>query len=430
MTPKVAYMLGGQLALDHCFEGHSKTADIGDVVKNYVGRVLGSNVDNLVSSRYQELIKNPVLRKMEGEFIPGAMDTTHAYIKDVLRGSKTLPAIKDIPRSSQGGRTRKLVDAISRARDEVLTQQQATRMARLGTAGAVALPIGAVALSKSSALRDQEGSSYLPSIAGAGVATLPMLQGLEAGAVRMPESGKTVFKNVEELKKAIQEGDIMLTGNPSMNSLKAAIIAAGGDPHGYHTETVASRPNRKGWFNVIHSHPKAGGASRQINDLLGKEDVIVRRFKDPAVRAKFMENMENAELQQDLLGNLFGEKAQISTYNKPSGIKAGIKDLLPRFLRKPLASCAPGAGNTMCSSLPATRSPVELAPGIPAHEVLPHHIQKSDALETIGHYYAPRSGAVSATETALRGVPTVARGLLGAGLGYGAYRGLKSLMEE
>lgn len=434
MIPKAAYTLGRQLALEAMFV---KTAGISDTARTFGDRLLGKNIDAVAERNLNSIINLPGLGSLEKQYkhTPADLDTIHSYIRNALHGgSKPITELANIPKSSMSaGDKTTLIEALNAGRKEVSTEEGASRMARLGLGGAIAVPIGgALALTKSSSIYDNSDSS-IPVLAGGLVSAAPLMQGIQSGAVSLPEPRSQGFSDVNELRKLIRQGDIVLTGTPRNSALrpgknKAIISASGGDPHGYHVETVVKKPNRLGEMDVIHATPNSGGAAWET-DMLGKEDVIVRRFKDPAHTKQFLKNIKDAFRREQILGDVLGDTAQGSMYKGMKGARSGWKDLLPVATRNFFASrCSPG--EAFCSSLPSLSSPVPLYPGIPAHEVMPHHVQKSKVLETVGHFYPPRSKAVSISEAALRTTPALIRGLLGAGLGYGAYRGAKALMNR
>lgn len=432
MLTKEAYLCGRALALQQV--GLGKVAGI-DVVRkpgafNFWNKLLGDNVNQTAFNHLTDIISHPSLGKLEDKYRNESMRSIHTYVDNVLRGKVAPPKLEELPETRSLKARKQILSMLRKGQQDVASQMSSTRRTRLSAAGAVAAPvIGGVALTKSSA-EDDSRRSILPGVAGGAAAAAPILQGLQSGALRGSEPPKNLVTDMDVLKKKIEAGDILLTGEPNVYRAKAMVIAGGGDPHGYHVQTAVGSPKGKARdMKFIHSAPGAGGAYLDTEPLTGEKDIIVRRFKDPSHRKAFIENMRRAQLRDQLLGETFGDQARASMYDASHGLKIGLKDLLPKFLRERFASGCP-SGSTVCSTLPGLMSPVPLAPGIPGNELLPHHIQKSDVLETIGHYYAPRTAGTARAEAALRTVPWLGRGVLGAGLGYGAYKGVKALMDR
>jgi hypothetical protein len=224
----------------------------------------------------------------------------------------------------------------------------------------------------------------------------------------------------------------MLTSRPGWgSSFKMPIAFMGGDPYGYHVETVTKVPKGGAGRAIegVHSTPAEGGAAGYLEKLDPKKDYIVKRFKDPAVRQQYLKNLLKLEESENVLESMLGPYARSKMYDMEAALKGGSKSFLPQFLQKLIGTSEPLSGQTVCSSLPGIASPVCLAPGVPRHEVMPHHIQRSPVLETPGHYRAGRTGLQRVYEHVLRAAPWLLRGGIGAGLGYGAYRGVKALMD-
>jgi hypothetical protein len=356
-------------------------------------------------------------------------DVTHGYIRDVIGGKKPVSmewgdkGSLDLENRMWAHR-----DAVSRARSQ-------ENLTRLLTGTAVAAPI-AYGLNKMSS-DNKNVSDYTPAAAGAFFGSAPILQGLKSKALSLssnaPEKGKKL-KSVRDVSKALQPGDIVLTSSPGKSGyFKSMISGLGADPHGYHVTTVTSVPkNRKrGAFEYVHASPQEGGAYGYSAHPDKGDDVIIKRFKDPAHREKFLENLETRQIAEEGLEERFGGAARGSMYDTPRGVRSAGRSFLPESVARALGGKeAPSPGASVCSSLPGMASPVCLAKGVEGANILPHHIRRSAALETAGIYHAKRTGPQLLYEKALSVLPWAIRGAAGLGLGYGAYRGAKALMGQ
>jgi hypothetical protein len=401
------------------------------------GETLAShNVEEALSRYQNRIMNNPYVRQVAKKH-PNDMSTFESYITKGL-GAKPgdIPGAADLPSLSKG--RRQIVRLLNSGQKEVGKARKATRNARLLLAGGVAAPIaGGAALKEVTAAeapkeRTSTMEKLVPAAAAGAVGTSPLVQGLRSGALGKFKPSGSGFKNVEELQKALKPGDIILTSHPGKGSkFKAPIAALGGDPYGYHVESITHTPTRgNANFGFIHSSPAQGGAFQyNVSGLDPHEDVIIKRFKDTKNVKPYLKNLENFRRKEQVLEDVLGGLARSRMYDNESAVKGGLKSFLPKPLHRLLKS-TPAPGATVCSTLPGQASPVCLAPGVPEHEVMPHHIRRSAALETVGHYRAPRTVGEKAYEHLLQASPWVLRGLLGAGLGYGAYRGAKAIMNR
>jgi hypothetical protein len=416
-APKIPTDLGSLL----------KQAKFTTRARDFLNTVAGRNIEKVMSEQHQKVMNLPYVRQVAKQN-PGNMSTFESYVTKSLQGkAKNIPSVADLPRETKG--RLQLIDALLKGNQAVKAERARALRSRLGLSGAVIVPgaIGAGVTSKYGALIEQD--SYAPSI-GAGIAgSAPIIQGARSGALGRPEVGGRMIKNVEKLESMLKPGDILLTSKPGYGShFKAPIAMMGGDPFGYHVETVLSTP--KSGPRFIHSTPAAGGASVYSGGLIEGEDVIVKRLKDQSQVKEFLKNLKKYKGREDVLEKMLGEYARAGMYDTGAAIKGGAKSFIPEPLRRLFfKEKAPLPGATVCSSLPGMTCPVDLAPGVPKHEIMPHHLQRSAALETVGHYRAPRKLHQKIYEGLLRASPWVTRGALGLGLGYGAYRGLKALTD-
>lgn len=285
---------------------------------------------------------------------------------------------------------------------------------------------------KLAAEREKDEPAIFPAVVGGAVGVAPTIHGLTSrSTIAFPEPPELQLESVKKLQKYLQPGDILLTSKPGLTGTKVPGSLVGMDPYASHVEAVVETPAGKPPV-VIHSHPTVGGAVRRARDLPVDRDVIIKRFKDPTHRTQFLKNLERFESQEEALAKTLGDIARRKQYDRAGAVSAGFKTIIPRKLRKLFAgkpSTVEGATRTFCSSLIGMASPICLSPEIPAHELLPQHIQKSPELATKFHYRAPRLPRTKAVEALLRAAPWLARAAVGAGLGYGAYRGIKALMD-
>jgi len=399
---------------------------------------LGRNVDEAVEKAHTHAMRNKYMQT-QAKYNPGDMGTTEEFIRDTLRGTTEIPWVSELPSASKGRLN--LLNRMKSGRRQVAAEQARTRASRVGIGSGVALPLlavggfelgkeGAATVPKKSDLKAKV-KEVAPAAIGAAAAAAPIIQGIGSGALRVrPDIGRQ-FQSVAKLRKSLKPGDIILTSHPGKGGKwKSPIALLGGDPYGYHIETATKIPKRGKAVEFVHSSPGVGGAAGYVGDLDELEDVVVRRFKTPAQRKEYLKNLASREHAEDVLEEVFGEEARATRYDKTQAGKAGAKSFLPKRLQKLFQGGAPGAGKAICSSLPGMASPVCMVPGVHGKDVLPHHIRSTKALKTVGSYRAPRTMGQKAFERLLQAGPWALRGALGAGLGYGAYRGAKALMAS
>ena len=419
----IAYEIGVRQAR----RDHEKRA----TVRSFLNTLAGRNVGKALSEQHQRIMKLPFVVQ-QAKRTPRDMSTFESYITKALKGGERYtPGLEDLSASARKAKGRKdLIETLTQGQGIVKTEQVAALKARLGLGGAVALPAaGSAVLSsgeKTGAIEDV--GDVAPAVAAGTMGASPIVQGLRSGALGLPEAKGQQVKNVETLQKMLKPGDMLLTSKPGISGVKPLVAAVGGDPFGYHVESVTKTP--KAGPSFIHSTPAEGGAFRYgPYELSEAEDVIIKRFKDPAHTKKYLENLNRFGRKEDVLEKMLGPYARKQMYDFDAARRAGLKSFVPKFLQRLIGSGTPAQGATICSSLPGLCSPVELAHGVPAHEILPHHIQRSPALKTVSHLRVPRTIGQGAVEGLLRASPWLLRGALGAGLGYGAYRGIKALTD-
>jgi len=418
-------------------------------VKRFLGAVAGRNVDKEFTKRLRQIQELPFVKLKARS---NDMSTFDSYVQNALRNSRVgVPSEWDIPAAMQRSAGRMdLRQALEEGRQAVKAERMRTLKARLGFTGATALPaVGVAALSsgepETPSAPPIKQASFLRRLqklgvendvnpaaltAGSIAGAAPIVQGLRSGAMSLPEAKGKRILSPEELQKMLRPGDILLTSKPGISSaFKPAIVALGGDPYGYHVENVISAPKR-GAPTIVHSTPAAGGADRATEHLQKGEDVIVKRLKDQDAAKKMVRNLRQFASKEDVLEHMLGPYARAQMYDTGSAIRGGLKSFIPEPLQKLIPKGKnPLPGSTICSSLPGMACPTDLAPGVAKHEIMPHHLQHSPALETVGHYRAPRGRAMRVFEGALRATPWALRGALGLGLGYGAYKGIDALMD-
>ena len=403
---------------------------------NHWNKLRGSNIEDVVQAYLGEALQHPAVKPIRKEF-PDNMDVARGYMYDVLRGSKNVPSIDDLPKASRVNNS--LLTLLHKGSKAVGNETKVTRNARIGTGLVVGLPIASGLYTthdnsnfKLSSLLKQDESNTIPIVAGAVAAGAPVVQGLHSGALALRNHTGKQFTNVSQLHKNLNPGDIVLVSSPGVagGPWKPVISALGGDPYGYHVQNVTGKPHgsRKS-VNFTHSNPGAGNAFPFNFKLSPEEDMIVRRFRSPELAKNYVDNLYKKEMSQEALEQLFGMRARGSMYEGSSSLKAGIKSLLPAPLSRLLKNNV-SCGGGICSSLPAQASPIPLVPGVEPNDVLPHHIRRTNVLKTIGHYKAPRTGGQLALERLFQAAPWALRGGIGAGLGYAAYKGVKALTSD
>ena len=397
----------------------------------------GSNIEDVAGKHYQQVLKSPAVQSYRRDY-PKHMQTTEGFFEDVIRGKKEVPWAEELPRQTKG--RLRLLDELEEAAAAVKGERGKTTKARRILTGAVALPTaaaGTYGTVKTSAAKKSKlkavAKEVAPALAGAGMGTAPIVQGLRTGALSLEAGKGRQFKDVAELRRNLTAGDVILTSAPGRGGKwKPAISALGGDPFGYHVEVVSDVPKGgpKRRFSTIHSTPGEGGAVERTMQLVPDEDIIIRRHKDPSHAKGMLKNVKERALRGDVLEELLGQSARAELYDKQRATMASLKSFLPQGVAKLIPSGRVTPGNAVCSSLPGMASPVCLVPGVAGEDVLPHHVRRSKQLETIGHYRAARNLPQRMFERSLQAAPWLVRGALGAGLGYGAYRGAKALMGD
>ena len=405
-------------------------------VQRTLDQFLGRNVENAYAQHYKRVMQLPFVRTTTAAN-RGRMEAFKTFLDNALRGgARDIVDARELPVGLRTAGRRQLIKAMKAGQEAVGAERAAAWRARLGVGGGVAAPIaGGIALSGGGEKTADTGddNALLPSAVGIGVGALPTIHGIHSGALRLSgEPEDKLVSSFAALRKQIQPGDILLTGDRGTASpMKPVIALTGGDPYGYHVEVATGKPAgavHEG-IPITHSTSGAGGAHGYMGLRRGREDVIIKRFINKKHVAGFLKNIGKARAQEDVLAKMLGPTAASTMYDSGTAIGAGVKSLLPASVQR-LFCGSPQAGKAVCSTLPAMASPVELAPGIPRHEVLPHHISTSPKLKTVAHYRTPRSGATKLYEKAVGTLPWVLRAGIGAGLGYGAYRGIKALTEE
>ena len=278
---------------------------------------------------------------------------------------------------------------------------------------------------------DRDPVDYVAPALGVAAGAAPVAQGISSGALRLGGRGPEMTRG--ELTSAIRPGDVLLTSYPREKRIKSLIALTGGDPHGYHVEIAdkgAAGANRNKLV-TIHSHPNYGGAAYSETPI-GEQSIIVKRYKNPEHARKMLENARAMEKEETRAVKGLPEAERLRRYSEPMATRAGVVSFLPEKLRNLIPEGDYPAGHTICSTLPGEASPICLKPGVRTNELLPHHIQTSPQLETVGHYLAPEARTLGGRllSGTLRALPWAARGALGLGLGYGTYRGAQAIVNR
>jgi len=422
-----AYDAGTNQAL---YDFLQKEAALASKARSFVNTLLGRGVNETVAEQYKKIMKLPYVtqqvRKYKGQ--TGPFET---YVRQALRHKKFLPDPDDL--AGERGPLA-LARALTSGQKAVQAAQQTALKTRIGIGGTLALPVSGIVaghtLTKQSAPENKQ--SIIPAIAGTAVGITPIAQGLHSGALGRSFGKRPRINDIETLRKIVRPGDILLESAPGIPSKwKPLINLTGADPAiGYHSKVVTDVPKD---ISLPIEYVESGRAgARPIGRQFQEgEDIFIKRFKNTEHVKPFLANLKKRVGAEDVLAKIVGtETAQTAMYDTPASIKAGLGSLLPAPLHKLLTKKAPEEGRAICSSLPGMCSPVDLAPSIPTHHILPQHLETSPALETPGYYKAPRTLKYKLLEKALRASPWLLRGALGAGLGYGAYRGIKALTNN
>lgn len=415
----------------------AKAASIRAAVGRFANKVIGRNIDDVAKVHVDRIMAHPFVQH-QIKTGPQDLSTFRTYLEKTIRGpASQIPRASSLPRKTKGRMA--ILDALTRGRNEVAAAQGSTRRARgLVAAGTVAAPTAGVAgykevtaAVKKPTIKDKV-KSVAPVAAGVAAGAAPIAQGVSSGALRGIGTEGQKFKSLAELRKNLRPGDVVLTSPPGKNSIwKTLISAIGGDPHGHHVESIMKVPKGGPGRLVEFMHANTGeGAARNYKWSLKSEplDMIVRRFKNPEHAKQYIKNLRALQAKEEVVGKVLGEYARGRMYDQGAAIGGGTKSFLPEFVRKLLpGKYSPGAA--VCSSLPGQASPVCLAKGVPRAEIMPHHVRASKALKTVGSFTAPTTLRAKAYHGLLRAAPWALRAAIGAGLGYGAYRGVKALTD-
>lgn len=397
----------------------------------------GKQHSDVLQKFHQKAMANPMAKRHAKKAVVPEGNVVHDYLSDVLQGKKEVPWLEE----TAGGKGRAaMLKLLGRGAKEVGTQQRRMGDARLALGMGITAPVALTAgianrqMNKAAAVKKPKSTvaEVAPAVAAGAGASVPIVQGLQSGALGSPRETAKRFPDLKELRKNLRPGDMIMTSSPGKGSVfKAPIAAMGGDPFGYHIESISSAPKGRAGAEFVHASPPHGGAGRYADKLREGEDIILRRFKDPKAAKQYAKNIRQRAAAQEALEGLVGSHAVQQLYDTKQALRGGAKSFLPGPLARLLTRSSPSsAGAAVCSSLPGMSSPVCLAPGVPKKDVMPHHIRRSKQLETIGHYRAPRSFARGSYERLLQGAPWLVRGALGAGLGYGAYRAAKAIADR
>lgn len=397
---------------------------------SFIDNLLGRNVDRTVEQQLRGLMQAPIIKQYGPENTAGV----EGFLLRALRRNKNKAfSSEDVPQSMLRSKNRRqLLTDLESGRAAVDAERGATSRARLGLGlglgGAASLPVflsDDQPTTKNAATDDQ--NSVLPTIAAGTAGIAPTAQGLSSGALRFHRPTGKVVTEAQELAKHIQAGDIILSGDPTLYPIKVQLGLLGSDPHGYHVEVASGKPRGKQWMTT-EAVPSSGAAKQNVGPLNAR-DVHVMRLKNPEHVKQMQKNLRDFVYKQDVLEDVLGPEARASTYDIRTGVRAGLKSFLPNLLRRAIPRGKPTPGHAVCSSLIGQTCPVDLAPGIPKEELLPHHIQKSDLLEPVATFKANRTGTTKFLEGLLKASPWLLRGAIGTGLGYGAYKGVRALTD-
>lgn len=403
--------------------------------KKVTGTLSGRNVREAVERWHPEVMKAPPIRRALKEE-PLARPVINDYVTEVLHGRQPIP----IEVFEKGPAFRRMVRNLEKGQEAVSKASRNKWLSRGIVTTGVAVP-AAYAIKEAEKKEDGEPSikemlkTVVPVVAGLGLGAAPITQGIRSGALNVRGSDvPKQFKDVKDLQKILRPGDIVMTADPAKGDRwKAMVSSMGGDPEAYHVQTYVGKegPKNKPQAYTIHGSPGYGGAYGEVGALPVEEDVLVRRFKDKATAKEYLKRVHNRALAEDAFNTAFGERARGNLYAGRQNVRSGIRSMLPEFLGKILKEKYVPEGTASCSSLTGQCSPVRLARGVEGYDVLPHHVRRSKELETVGQYLAPRSKArLKAYNAVYKAAPWLIRGAIGAGLGYGAYRGAKALTKD
>ena len=398
------------------------------LLKRFWRAFSGRGVDEAVGKEYLKLHTLPAVQE-EAMRQSSNMDTLYAYLHRAVQGQEYIPAL------TEGKGNPELIKSLIEGRAVTQAAQNKQLGARALAAGAVAAPVGVgLALARGGAKQAAHDDLDPIGAAAAGAAgAVPFIQGTTSGALGGTTPASLRIKDLMELEKMVRPGDILLTGYPGYGGITKAMAAPlGSDPFTVHVESVTGIGDKG--LTRIHSMPGEGGAYEWGPSHLSadkyKQDFTIRRFRDPAHVKPFLENLAKRRTKEDVLGKLLGPSARARMYDRAGIMNAGLRSTLPAPLQRALTR-EPALGASVCSTLPGMCSPVHLAPkGVPIQEVLPHHILRSEALETIAQYRTPRNWFQQGFEGLYHAAPWLLRAGIAASLGYGAYKGVKALTSK
>lgn len=430
-----------------CLDELNKNANIMDIARGigkrvksfgsaYGSALSGRNVQEAAELAHGGVMKNPLIRKAVKK-TPSSERLMSEQVGEMLYGRQQIP----VEIFEMGGKRRDLVRALEKGQKAIGKARTRRRLARGGTALAVGTPI---ALGVGSMMSPDEAEKtgakkkslgeqakeLAPAVAAGAVGSVPILHGLKTQALKVKGDKGQVVTDPKQLKKLIRPGDVLLSADPGKaGKWKAQISMLGGDPTGYHVETVTGKSGPGLEFQRTHASPGWGGAMREGTAFVADEDVIIRRFKDKQQAKEYLKNVRARAKAEEAFGSVFGERARGRLYAGKQNISSALKSMLPGPLSKLIPDPSSVTGMASCSSLTGQCSPVSLAPGVSGKDVLPHHVRSSKAFDTIATYRAPQTGAQRVYNAVLRASPWLLRGAAAAGLGYGAYRGAKALAD-
>jgi len=407
----------------------------GASIKGFGERLLGRNVQQAISAGEGRVLSHPIVqREMQWGEKP-----IRSYVSEVLKGTrehihpKTQGKVVPYnPANPYETTSQELSNLLQSARADVVKQQSATRKARLMAAGAGTVAVGAPTagiMAKEGAETDSKLKQVAPAAAGTAIGVTPIVKGISSGALQLrPSKTRGPRMTFEQLQRSMRPGDVLMTGAEGAGT-PFHYTLAGGDPRAFHAE-VAKEVKPGGEYRSVHSlggKKRGGQAVTQWTHVKPEAHYIIRRVKDPALRKQLLEGVQDIATKEEALHRAFGPHARSTQYQKPLQISSAFRNILPGFLRNllPEVRCSGG----ICSTLPSEAAPT-LVPGVKPKEVLPHHLLAAPTMETVGHF-TPELTKAQRLSLALKGAaPWALRGGIGLGLGYGAYRGAKKLMED
>lgn len=484
---KIAYNAGIRRAL------HDYAEKRAGRVSTFAERLLGRNVKRTVGEQTKKVMELPAVTRhgtpddlsSVRSYVKGTLKEKPAFLPD--NPIKPPPSDKELMRELKEAFGRKpsaaeftdfkahyappppvdkgmteragIIEQLLKGQKAVKAETAATRRARLGLGAAAVPTIGAGMFAPSLLKESVDLETAAPVAAGVAAGSYPIAQGLSSRALALKKPKGKVTSDIQEIRKAIRRGDIFLESYPGFKKkepFKPLISMLGSDPTvGHHVGVVGKGlPDQKEAIKKLtadmgrkptpfelksymehvgiesyEATARAAGTAKNP-EINPKKDFTIRRFKDSKHVEPFMKNVERMHARENIVEKLLGYEAANKMYDKPTSVKAGIGSFLPAKVQQWWAKKSPAdPGRAVCSSLPGMCSPVELAKGVPGERILPHHVYRSPALETPLSYIAPRNAKQKWVDRAFRASPWALRGALGAGLGYGAYRGIKALMD-